>query len=101
MLASLRRVRLEIAACNASGQNRLMTMDSGEWPWPPMYFDSPATKVQHRLEFVHETPTQPKLGRFDLSILRSLGTCLKAGLHRGKLRTGLEDTTCLPGGTAT
>jgi uncharacterized protein (DUF849 family) len=82
-VACLRRVRPEIAACNAGSLNYLKIKDKGEWAWPPMVFDNPVAKVQQFLDVMHETGTQPEFECFDVGIVRSVGMYLKAGLHTG------------------
>jgi 3-keto-5-aminohexanoate cleavage enzyme len=82
-VACLRRVRPEIAACNAGSLNYLKIKDNGEWAWPPMVFDNPVAKIQQFLDVMHETQTQPEFECFDVGIVRSVGMYLKAGLHRG------------------
>lgn len=82
-VACLRRVRPEIAACNAGSLNYLKIKDNGEWAWPPMVFDNPVAKVQQFLDVMHETQTQPEFECFDVGIVRSVGMYLKAGLHTG------------------
>lgn len=82
-VACLRRVKPEIAACNAGSLNYLKIKDNGEWAWPPMVFDNPVAKVQQFLDVMHETQTQPEFECFDVGIVRSVGMYLKAGLHGG------------------
>ena len=82
-VACLRRVRPEIAACNAGSLNYLKIKDNGEWAWPPMVFDNPVAKVQQFLDVMHETQTQPEFECFDVGIVRCVGMYLKAGLHSG------------------
>ena len=82
-VACLRRVRPEIAACNAGSLNYLKIKDNGEWAWPPMVFDNPVAKVQQFLDVMHETHTQPEFECFDVGIVRCVGMYLKAGLHSG------------------
>ena len=45
-VACIRRVKPEIAACNAGSLNYLKIRDDGQWAWPPMVFDNPVAKVQ-------------------------------------------------------
>jgi uncharacterized protein (DUF849 family) len=81
--ACLRRVKPEIAACNAGSLNYLKIKDNGEWAWPPMVFDNPVAKVQQFLEVMAETGTHPEFECFDVGIVRSVGMYLKAGLFSG------------------
>ena len=82
-VACIRRVKPEIAACNAGSLNYLKIKDNGDWAWPPMVFDNPVAKVQQFLDVMHETQTQPEFECFDVGIVRSVGMYLKAGLHSG------------------
>jgi 3-keto-5-aminohexanoate cleavage enzyme len=82
-LACIRRVRPEIAACNAGSLNYLKIKDNGEWAWPPMVFDNPVAKVQQFLAVMAECGTHPEFECFDVGIVRSVGMYLKAGLFRG------------------
>jgi uncharacterized protein (DUF849 family) len=82
-LACIRRVRPEIAACNAGSLNYLKIKDNGDWAWPPMVFDNPVAKVEQYLEVMAETGTHPEFECFDIGIVRSVGMYLKAGLFSG------------------
>jgi 3-keto-5-aminohexanoate cleavage enzyme len=82
-LACLRRVRPEIAACNAGSLNYLKIRDNGEWAWPPMVFDNPVSKVQQYLDVMRETGTHPEFECFDVGIVRTVGMYLKAGMFQG------------------
>lgn len=82
-LACIRRVRPEIAACNAGSLNYLKIKDNGEWAWPPMVFDNPVAKVQQYLDVMAECGTHPEFECFDVGIVRSVGMYLKAGMARG------------------
>jgi uncharacterized protein (DUF849 family) len=81
--ACIRRVRPEIAACNAGSLNYLKIKDNGEWAWPPMVFDNPVGKVRKFLDVMAETGTHPEFECFDVGIVRSVGMYLKAGLFDG------------------
>jgi uncharacterized protein (DUF849 family) len=81
--ACLRRVRPEIAACNAGSLNYLKIRDDGSWAWPPMVFDNPVAKVQQMLDVMAETGTHPEFECFDVGIVRSVGMYLKAGMFGG------------------
>jgi 3-keto-5-aminohexanoate cleavage enzyme len=76
--ACLRRIRPELAACNAGSLNYLKIKDDGRWAWPPMVFDNPVAKVQAYLDVMAETGTRPELECFDVGIARSVGMYLKA-----------------------
>ena len=81
--ACIRRVRPEIAACNAGSLNYLKIKDNGQWAWPPMVFDNPVAKIEQMLQVMHETGTHPEFECFDVGIVRSVGMYLKAGLFSG------------------
>jgi uncharacterized protein (DUF849 family) len=83
-LDCIRRIRPEIAACNAGSLNYLKIKDNGQWAWPPMVFDNPVAKVQQFLEVMAECGTHPEFECFDVGIVRSVTMYLKAGmLKRG------------------
>lgn len=83
--ACIRRVRPEIAACNAGTLNYLKLKDDGRWAWPPMVFDNPVEKVQAFLDVMDETGTRPEFECFDVGIVRSVAMYRKAGMteHTG------------------
>jgi uncharacterized protein (DUF849 family) len=81
--ACIRRVRPEIAACNAGSLNYLKLRDDGRWAWPPMVFDNPVEKVERFLEVMRDCGTHPEFECFDVGILRSVAMYLKAGLFDG------------------
>ncbi len=78
--ACIRRVRPEIAACNAGSLNYLKIKDDGQWAWPPMVFDNPVAKVQQFLDVMEECGTHPEFECFDVGIIRSVGMYLKGGM---------------------
>ena len=78
--ACIRRVRPEIAACNAGSLNYLKLKDNGQWAWPPMVFDNPVAKVQQFLDVMAECGTHPEFECFDVGILRSVAMYVKAGM---------------------
>jgi 3-keto-5-aminohexanoate cleavage enzyme len=78
--ACIRRVRPEVAACNAGSLNYLKIKEDGRWAWPPMVFDNPVAKVSSYLDVMRETNTHPELECFDVGIVRSVGMYLKAKL---------------------
>jgi uncharacterized protein (DUF849 family) len=82
-VACLRRVRPEIAACNAGTLNYLKLREDGRWAWPPMVFDNPVEKVQAMLAVMAETGTHPEFECFDVGIVRSVAMYLKAGMFSG------------------
>ena len=79
-LACIRRIKPEIAACNAGSLNYLKIRDDGQWAWPPMVFDNPVTKVQQFLDVMLECGVHPEFECFDVGIVRSVGMYLKAGM---------------------
>jgi uncharacterized protein (DUF849 family) len=81
--ACLKRVKPEIAACNAGTLNYLKLKADGTWAWPPMVFDNPVAKVQQFLDVMAETGTHPEFECFDIGILRSVGMYVGAGMVQG------------------
>lgn len=81
--ACIRRVKPEIAACNAGTLNYLKIKADGQWAWPPMVFDNPVSKVQQFLAVMQESGTHPEFECFDVGILRSVGMYAQAGLISG------------------
>ncbi len=79
-LACIRRIRPEIAACNAGSLNYLKIKEDGNWAWPPMVFDNPVSKVQQFLDVMEECGTHPEFECFDVGIVRSVTMYLKAGM---------------------
>ena len=82
-LACIRRVRPEIAACNAGSLNYLKIKDDGSWAWPPMVFDNPVDKVRQFLDVMAECGTHPEFECFDVGIVRSVGMFQKARMFSG------------------
>ena len=82
-VACLRRVRPEVAACNAGSLNYLKIKEDGSWAWPPMVFDNPVAKVGQMLDVMAETGTHPEFECFDVGIVRSVAMYLKAGMFQG------------------
>ena len=78
--AAMRRVRPEIAACNAGTLNYLKTRRDGSWAWPPLVFDNPVAKVQAFLDVMRETGTRPEFECFDTGILRSVALFVENGM---------------------
>jgi uncharacterized protein (DUF849 family) len=84
-LACIRRVKPEIAACNAGSLNYLKIRDDGSWAWPPMVFDNPVAKVQQFLDVMGECGTHPEFECFDVGIVRSVTMYLKAGMLKADM----------------
>ncbi len=76
----IRRVKPEIAACNAGSLNYLKIKEDGQWAWPPMVFDNPVDKIQAFLQVMKETNTAPEFECFDVGIVRAVGMFHKAGM---------------------
>ena len=83
-LACIRRVKPEIAACNAGSLNYLKIKDDGQWAWPPMVFDNPVAKVQQFLDVMAECKVHPEFECFDVGIVRSVSMYLKAGMLKSE-----------------
>jgi uncharacterized protein (DUF849 family) len=79
-IACMKRVRPEIAACNAGTLNYLKARRNGTWAWPPMIFDNPVEKVQKMLDAMNETGARPELECFDVGIVRSVGLYVDVGM---------------------
>ena len=79
-VSCLRRVRPEIAACNAGTLNYLKTRGDGSWAWPPLVFDNPVEKVRAMLEAMAATGTRPEFECFDVGIVRSVGLYAENGM---------------------
>jgi len=84
-LACIRRVKPEIAACNAGSLNYLKIKDDGQWAWPPMVFDNPVAKVQQFLDVMQECHVHPEFECFDVGIVRSVGMFLKNGMLKADM----------------
>ena len=84
-LDCIRRVKPEIAACNAGSLNYLKIKEDGQWAWPPMVFDNPVSKVQQFLDMMQECGTHPEFECFDVGIVRSVGMYIKAGLLKPEM----------------
>ncbi len=84
-LACIRRVKPEIAACNAGSLNYLKIKEDGNWAWPPMVFDNPVSKVQQFLDVMAECGTHPEFECFDVGIVRSVGMYIKSGMLKPEM----------------
>ena len=83
--ACIRRVKPEIAACNAGSLNYLKIKSDGQWAWPPMVFDNPVPKVQQFLDVMAECGTHPEFECFDVGIVRSVGMYIDAGMLKPEM----------------
>ena len=81
-IACLRRIKPEIAACNAGSLNYLKLKKDGTWAWPPMLFANTVEKVQKMLDAMAESETLPEMECFDVGIVRSIDLYLRAGMTR-------------------
>ncbi|MEZ4362586.1 MAG: 3-keto-5-aminohexanoate cleavage protein [Kofleriaceae bacterium] len=88
-VACIRRVRPELAACNAGSLNYLKLKGDGTWAWPPMVFDNPVAKVQSYLDVMAEVGTHPEFECFDVGIVRTVGMYLAAGMARPPIEYNL------------
>lgn len=84
-LACIRRVKPEIAACNAGSLNYLKIKEDGNWAWPPMVFDNPVSKVQQFLDVMAECGTHPEFECFDVGIVRAVGMFVKNGMLKPEM----------------
>jgi 3-keto-5-aminohexanoate cleavage enzyme len=76
----MRRIRPEMAACNAGSLNYLKTRKDGSWAWPPMVFDNPVGKIQLFLDVMKETGALPELECFDVGIVQSVNLFIQNGM---------------------
>ncbi len=79
-VACLKRVRPEIAACNAGSLNYLKTRKDGSWAWPPMVFDNPVDKVKAMIDAMAEIGAHPEFECFDTGIVRSVSMYRQNGM---------------------
>ena len=84
-LDCIRRVKPEIAACNAGSLNYLKIKEDGQWAWPPMVFDNPVSKVQQFLDVMQACGTHPEFECFDVGIVRSVGMFIKNGMLKPEM----------------
>jgi 3-keto-5-aminohexanoate cleavage enzyme len=76
----MRRIRPEMAACNAGSLNYLKTRRDGNWAWPPLVFDNPVEKVQAFLDVMKETGAIPEFECFDVGIVHSVNLFIQNGM---------------------
>ena len=79
-VACMRRIKPEIAACNAGSLNYLKVRSDGSWAWPPLLFDNPVAKIEKFLAAMRETEAMPEFECFDVGIVRSVELFVQAGL---------------------
>jgi uncharacterized protein (DUF849 family) len=79
-LEAMKKVKPEIAACNAGTLNYLKTRRDGSWAWPPLVFDNPVGKVKAMIDAMSELDAMPEFECFDVGIVRSVGLYLDVGM---------------------
>lgn len=82
-VACMKRIKTEIAACNAGTLNYLKVKENGSWAWPPIVFDNPVEKVEAFLRAMRESNVIPEFECFDTGIVRSIALYKKASLFEG------------------
>ena len=78
--ACVKRVKPEIAACNAGSLNYLKLKRDGSWAWPPMMFDNPVEKVQAMLDAMADVGAHPEFECFDVGIVRCVNMYIENGM---------------------
>ncbi|MCP5464405.1 MAG: 3-keto-5-aminohexanoate cleavage protein [Deltaproteobacteria bacterium] len=78
----LRRIKPEIAACNAGTLNYLKIRANGDWAWPPMVFDNPVEKIQRFIDIMKDTNTRPEFECFDTGHVRCVNMFEKNGMAK-------------------
>lgn len=76
----IRRIKPEMAACNAGSLNYLKTRRDGSWAWPPLVFDNPVEKIKKFLDVMKETGSLPEFECFDVGIVRSVNLFIENGM---------------------
>lgn len=79
-VAVVKRVRPEIAACNAGSLNYLKLRSNGDWAWPPMMFDNPVEKVQAMVDAMNDVGAHPEFECFDVGIVRCVNMYIENGM---------------------
>ncbi|MCP2678012.1 3-keto-5-aminohexanoate cleavage protein [Maricaulaceae bacterium NA33B04] len=79
-VACLKRVKPEIAACNAGSLNYLKLKRDGSWAWPPMMFDNPVEKIQTMIDAMNEVGAHPEFECFDVGIVRCVNMYIENGM---------------------
>ena len=79
-VACVKRVKPEIAACNAGSLNYLKLKRDGSWAWPPMMFDNPVEKVQAMVDAMNEVGAHPEFECFDVGIVRCVNMYIENGM---------------------
>lgn len=81
-VACVKRVKPEIAACNAGSLNYLKLKRDGSWAWPPMMFDNPVEKIQTMIDAMNEVGAHPEFECFDFGIVRCVNMYIENGMAR-------------------
>ena len=76
----LKKLRPEIAACNAGSLNYLKLKKDNTWAWPPQVFPNSVEKVQAMVDAMKETNTVPEMECFDVGIVRSVNMYQRMGM---------------------
>eukprot|EP00397_Hematodinium_sp_SG-2012_P021113 GEMP01021790.1.p1 GENE.GEMP01021790.1~~GEMP01021790.1.p1 ORF type:complete len:298 (+),score=67.69 GEMP01021790.1:238-1131(+) len=79
-VACLKRVKPEMAACNAGSLNYLKLTSKDQWAWPPILFDNPVEKVKRFADEMHAIDCVPECECFDTGIVRSVGLFARNGI---------------------
>ena len=79
-VACVKRVKPEIAACNAGSLNYLKLKRDGSWAWPPMMFDNPVEKIQTMIDAMNEVGAHPEFECFDVGIVRCVNMYIENGM---------------------
>lgn len=79
-VACVKRVKPEIAACNAGSLNYLKLKRDGSWAWPPMMFDNPVAKIQTMIDAMNEVGAHPEFECFDVGIVRCVNMYIENGM---------------------
>lgn len=79
-VACVKRVKPEIAACNAGSLNYLKLKRDNSWAWPPMMFDNPVEKVQEMVDAMDEVGAHPEFECFDVGIVRCVNMYIDNGM---------------------
>lgn len=79
-VACVKRVKPEIAACNAGSLNYLKLRSNGDWAWPPMMFDNPVEKIQEMIDAMDAVGAHPEFECFDVGIVRCVNMYIDNGM---------------------
>lgn len=79
-VAVVKRVKPEVAACNAGSLNYLKLKRDGSWAWPPMMFDNPVEKIQTMIDAMNTVGAHPEFECFDVGIVRCVNMYIENGM---------------------